>query len=466
MKQSFFLLLLFLPFLHGAALTVDSGTLESALPVDELGKATTLSLSGTMDARDFKYLSDNMPATLSVLDLSQVEVTEYSDREALFGNQAFYGAGELPSGCFAGSPIREIALPKNLVSIGDGAFAGCLNLEALTIPSSVKQIGNFAFSGASALTNLNGGNAVEAIGDYAFSHCSLLSILPSFASLKAIGDYAFLNCVSMSDFDFPQSLEAIGEGAFKDTRLAALDLGNCTNLGELGAWAFAGNEALGAEELPSAASRVGEGIFYGCTSLRQASWAASADVGDFAFAGCVSIENAELPEGTVNVGNYAYSGAALISEFAIPSSVESIGERAFKDWRALSLLTSKAEVPPVLGDDVWEGVSKAGVYLSVPESSERAYRAAPQWRDFFNASMVDQIAENELRVVSGNEHVTLYSNEKIKYAELYDLAGILLASQRPECGEASFGLSQYGGKIFVARCVFDNGKAEIVKFRK
>ena len=198
-------------------MTVDSGTLESTLPVDELEKATTLSLSGTMDARDFKYLSDNMPTSLSALDLSQVEVTEYSDREALFGNQTFYGAGELPSGCFAGSRIREIALPKNLVCIGDGAFAGCLNLEALTIPSSVKQIGNFAFSGASALTILNGGNAVEAIGDYAFYKCGKLAAI-DLSGVQDIGECAFTVCGALTEATLGEGLSCIGERAFERCR--------------------------------------------------------------------------------------------------------------------------------------------------------------------------------------------------------------------------------------------------------
>lgn len=63
----------------GGAVETASGKLSTVIGEDAVS-VTELSLTGTMDARDFKYISDSMPQ-LSVLDISGVTIEEYSDRE-------------------------------------------------------------------------------------------------------------------------------------------------------------------------------------------------------------------------------------------------------------------------------------------------------------------------------------------------------------------------------------------------
>ena len=46
-------------------------------------------------------------------------------------------------------------VPSTVTSIGDGAFAGCVNLESVSIPSSVTEIGDGAFAGCTGLKTIS-----------------------------------------------------------------------------------------------------------------------------------------------------------------------------------------------------------------------------------------------------------------------------------------------------------------------
>jgi len=62
--------------------------------------------------------------------------------------------------------------------------------------------------------------------------------------------------------------------------------------------------------------------------------------------------------------------------------VTSIGFSAFLYCKNLKKLISYAEVPPVCGYDVFDGVNTQECTLQVPEKSISAYQQADQWNEF------------------------------------------------------------------------------------
>jgi hypothetical protein len=78
---------------------------------------------------------------------------------------AFYGC----------SRLRNITLPGNLVSIGDGAFAES-GLTNVVIPNSVTSIGNAAFAFCGDLTAITIPASVTFIGEAAFAGCENLVV--------------------------------------------------------------------------------------------------------------------------------------------------------------------------------------------------------------------------------------------------------------------------------------------------
>jgi hypothetical protein len=56
-------------------------------------------------------------------------------------------------------------------SIGDGAFAGCVQLTCVTLPEGLCHIGNKAFFGCDDLARVDMPASISSIGKFAFTNC-------------------------------------------------------------------------------------------------------------------------------------------------------------------------------------------------------------------------------------------------------------------------------------------------------
>ena len=68
---------------------LSAGELKTVLTPEELSSITNLTITGTIDARDFKTMRDDMPV-LAELDLSGVTVSAYSGTEGTAWYANFY----------------------------------------------------------------------------------------------------------------------------------------------------------------------------------------------------------------------------------------------------------------------------------------------------------------------------------------------------------------------------------------
>jgi hypothetical protein len=76
------------------------GTLKNLISVAESKIVSTLTLTGSIDARDFVFMRDKMEV-LSVLDLSLVSIKTYTGTEGTnTGTYTTYGANEIPANAF------------------------------------------------------------------------------------------------------------------------------------------------------------------------------------------------------------------------------------------------------------------------------------------------------------------------------------------------------------------------------
>lgn len=73
-----------------------------------------------------------------------------------------------------------------------------------------------------------------------------------------------------------------------------------------------------------------------------------------------------------------------MTELTLPNSITSIGDYAFAYCSDLSKITSLAEIPPMCGFKVFNGVNKTNCELIVPEGSVAAYTLAEDWNKFSN----------------------------------------------------------------------------------
>ena len=103
-----------------------------------------------------------------------------------------------------------------------------------------------------------------------------------------------------------------------------------------------------------------------------------------AFQGCSSLTKLTLPSRVASIGRWAFYGCSGLTELTLPDSVASIGDGAFICCSDLSKITSLAEIPPVCGFKVFNGVNKTNCELIVPEGSVAAYTRAEDWNKFSN----------------------------------------------------------------------------------
>lgn len=167
----------------GIARTVEvtPGGLLAALTHEERNGLMNLSLTGTIDARDFKILRDSMPV-LTTVDLSKVTIAAYSGFDGTvysYGRDGIdYPVNEIPNQAFLEvSGLIQIALPATAVSIGDQAFSNCTGLASVDLPDALMNIGEGAFSGCWALTSIAIPSSVKTIGSNAFNSCTGLTSL-------------------------------------------------------------------------------------------------------------------------------------------------------------------------------------------------------------------------------------------------------------------------------------------------
>jgi hypothetical protein len=151
----------------------------------EVQSLRNIMVKGEMNFEDLRFL-----ATLSSLfrlDLSEVRIL----------GKTFHSDNSFPSDVFkeTNSNIKELILPKGLISIEPLAFVGLEKLQKIEISDKCRIIGEGAFKGTTSLCAIS---------------------LPD--SLLVISDYAFY-ASGIKVISIPQNVKLIGKGAFQKSQL-------------------------------------------------------------------------------------------------------------------------------------------------------------------------------------------------------------------------------------------------------
>ena len=169
-----------------------AGTLSSLLTATEKATITKLTVTGNIDARDFKCMRDEM-IVLADLNLKDANIVAYNGNEGTYQWTNSYPANEVPEYSFynqntwpAKISLKSIHLPTSISSIGNYAFIHCNGLNGtLSIPNSVQTIGEGAFSSTENVEKLILGTSVTTIKKNAFAGMSFESKLKTIISLCA-----------------------------------------------------------------------------------------------------------------------------------------------------------------------------------------------------------------------------------------------------------------------------------------
>lgn len=158
--------------------------IENAL-AQEVRSLRNIMVKGEMNFEDLRFLSTL--SSLFRLDLSEVRIL----------GKTFHSDNSFPSDVFkeTNSNIKELILPKGLISIEPLAFVGLEKLQKIEISDKCRMIGEGAFKGTTSLCAIS---------------------LPD--SLLVISDYAFY-ASGIKVISIPQNVKLIGKGAFQKSQL-------------------------------------------------------------------------------------------------------------------------------------------------------------------------------------------------------------------------------------------------------
>ena len=433
MRNLFFTLLLAALISLGVhALTVNNtaGGLSQRVSDTQI---TQLTVTGTMDARDFLFITEQLNE-LTVVDLSQVTIVPYNGGRALYGTITSYAEGEVPRTAFFGKKLTSVTLPVGIQSIGFAAFAGCDRLQSVTLPASLVYLADYAFAGC-GLTSIELSSSILDMGKGVFSRCE--SMTSAIINARSVGDFAFLGNTALSNvslgagvqyimrgaFNGCNSLKGItidpathlyrideeafinsglenidikamavgtiGDWAFAQTKLSSMDLSD--GMTNLGAGALAHNPLLTSVTLPGVGhdntdNERGNGNPGGRRGVAAAPVHTLEAIKDYTFAGDALLNAGDLLKKDVTtIGNYAfYNVSANIDTMRLPETIVYLGDYAMAGMTGMKVLKTDATTVPELGNNVWAGVNQPAVPLIAPDDeSTELYKAADQWMNFF-----------------------------------------------------------------------------------
>ncbi len=368
----FFCLFLFITGQAQVSKTINvttPGTLSTLLTSTELSTVTNLTVTGNIDARDFKTMKDKMPK-LANIDISTVIISYYkgyqgtegySDQES--SGLIEYAANEIPKYAFfiyyswpsAGKTnIKSISLPSSITSVGENAFAMCTGLSgSLKIPSSVVNIAPGAFLYCTGYTgSLIIPSSVDTIGNQAFSGCSGFTgslIIPS--TVKVVNDNAFRYCTGFNGtLSLSDSLTYIGESAFSE----------CSGL-------------KGSVTIPKSIITIGGSAFANCSGFNGSLTlgASVRTIGGGAFMNCSGLKGTlSIPSSVSTIGGSAFSGCSgFTGSLIIPSSVTTVGEQAFQGCSGFNGSLTLSSLVTAIEASTFDGCIGLTGSISIPAST-------------------------------------------------------------------------------------------------
>lgn len=432
-----------------------AGTLASALAGNR--DATSLTVSGTLDASDLFFIADSLPG-LTQLDISGATIVPYHGKK-IKGSPVHPAA--IPAGAFGGSKLKSISLPAD-ISIGELAFASS-GLKSITI-SGATRIGDAAFADCRELAETQLSADVR-LGTYTFRNCTALKTVDLGGSVK-VPDGTFAGCSALAELSGTENLAEIGSEAFLGTS-ALIEFPSSPRLARIGEYAFA-SSGIRELRLGENTTAIGKGAFFGCENLKEATLPSSlALMSDYMFAGC-PLAALSIPSNLSEIGRFALKGTALVT-VVLPSSLDAVGDGAMEDMQSLGSIDVRSlDAVPDTGADVWVGIDVSKVKLYVG-ADKAGFSNAPQWQDFDidnDPGAVDSpLAPSGLHVRFANGILTIASDgSNIEDVVIFKLSGTPVASFTPDSQVCIADLSHLDkGSILVVAATLADGTRSTIK---
>ena len=199
--------------------------------------------------------------------------------------------------------------------------------------------------------------------------------------VNTIGFEAFRGS-NLTSIVFPNSLKEIGENAFAGTKLTGgVKFNTASNVvfGK-GAFYFSDIESV---HLPYT-TEISNSMFSHCYHLKKVTFGKVGIIGNAAFHSCKALTQVDLRGSVVRqIGEAAFANCTALTKVLLPASVEKIDGLVFGYCSALQSITIDAYNPPILGDDIFFGLSANEIpNIYVPAISVNDYKRDAKWSTY------------------------------------------------------------------------------------
>ena len=259
------------------------------------------------------------------------------------GEDNDYPVEEIDAGAFTNQIIlTSVVVGDNIKKIGEGAFAGCMNLEKLSLPfigesvealNSARVFGHIFGSSSTDENNVEVtaktterkdeiGNSI--LGDSTITFkvpSSLKEVDLSNSTLTNISECAFYGMSMLKTITIPETVTEIDSHAFFNcSGIISFDLKNVKT--------------------------IYESAFTGCTSLHTVNFGSVETIKMAAFQGCTSLGSKRFVDETTEEGENKLT-------IKLPSSLKELGKSAFKGCSSVIFFDIKGTAITVIDNSVF-----------------------------------------------------------------------------------------------------------------
>lgn len=363
-----------------------AGYLEGSITTLEKTTVTRLVITGTLDARDFKFMRDDM-LVLDSVDISLATISAYSGGLGTDPYVTSYSANIIPDKAFMNkTSLTHIELPLNTVSVQKFAFYQT-SLEAISLPENITSIENFGFSQTN-LTEILLPLNITTLKENAFSG-NLIEQVYIPASVTYLDNVAFRG-VTLFDVAEDNPLYASEDGVLFNKDKTKLI--RCPTSKE------------GVYVVPTTVDTINAGGFENCVSLTDIILPSTlSSIGMAAFYNCVALKIIELPSGLTEVKDALFEVCDSLHTVYIPESVSSYGSSPF-DCYAVRDVFLFSSTPVSISTGVFTTEVYNNATLHVPIGSKTLYQANAVWSKFSSIVEFDtntiSLPSNSVKTVS------------------------------------------------------------------
>lgn len=329
------IILLFLFMLTGSGLKAqlpkqiyvkEAGTLKTQLTENEIHDLTELTLTGNINAKDFKLMRDEL-INLKTLDLSAASIRMYIGKEGTFPDAIYvYPKDCIPAYAFKGNPtLEKIILSPYTRNLEDCSFQDCSNLRILQIKK--QKAPNLLPHALDSITT------------------AIFIPLGSKDEYRSKEKWAGFNFVEGEPVEISAQISQPGtlENEIQKSGNRPEEIKILTLSGEL-------NE----EDFKFIQNRMINLVSIDITKC------ASRTIPAFAFSQKKHLMWVKFPQQLETIGDRAFSGCVWLSgEILLPSTIQEIGYGAFLGCDRLSKIKRDEGKPAKLGENIFGPNSKA-----------------------------------------------------------------------------------------------------------